>query len=69
MSRIQTVAREERFTLLLTVAERAEIDRAATQTGLDRSSYVRSVLFGRMQPAAAKRDSSPGGGSSAPGQP
>jgi len=66
MSRIQTVVREARFTLLLTAAERAEIDRAAAQTGLDRSSYVRSVLFGRMQPASAELDSSPGGGPSAP---
>lgn len=46
MARRQTVVREERFTLLLTVAERGALDRRAAQAGVDRSTYVRLVLFG-----------------------
>lgn len=55
MARVRTVLREERFTFLLTTDEREAIDTAAAEVGLDRSAYIRSVLFGRMQRVAAVR--------------
>ncbi len=49
MPRRRTVVREERFTLLLTEAEREKLDRLAAVAGVDRSTYVRLAVFGLQQ--------------------
>ena len=38
--------RENRFTVLLSDAERAELDRASARAGLDRATLIRLRVFG-----------------------
>jgi hypothetical protein len=50
----RTVIRRHRFQLLLTDAERAELDRRAKAAGVDRAALIRAACFGH-QPISEER--------------